>query len=167
MTVQTSDEYEIAPNIDPSKAQYITPSVRAENGAESVVTVTSRDHEWTIDEPTEKGGTNQGPTPLESLLGSLVGCESVVLKLVAKAIGFRYSGLSIDCTGTADMRGARGVKGVRPYFTKVEMVIDIATDETAKRLDLLRRNVEQRCPVMNLFDGAGVEMDVTWKTRPA
>ena len=155
------------PDIDPTKAQYITPRVRAANDAQSVVTVTSRDHEWLIDEPTEKGGTNRGPTPLESLLGSLVGCESVVLKLVAKAIGFDYSQLAIDCTGTADMRGARGVKGVRPYFTKVEMVIDITTGENDRRLDLLRRNVEQRCPVMNLFESAGVEMDVSWKvTRP-
>ena len=155
------------PDVDPTKAWYITPSVRAENDSASRVTVTSRDHTWSIDEPTEKGGTNQGPTPLEALLGSLVGCESVVLKLVAKAIGFEYDGLSIDCTGTADMRGARGVKGVRPYFTKVEMVIDLTTGESDKRVDLLRRNVEQRCPVMNLFEGADVEMDVTWKvTRP-
>ena len=165
MNAQT-DGYEIKPDIDPSKAQFITPSVRATNGAESIVTVTSRDHEWSIDEPTEKGGTNQGPTPLEALLGSLVGCESVVLKLVAKAIGFSYAGLTIDCTGTADMRGARGVKGVRPYFTKVEMVIDLRTNEPEKRIDMLRRNVEQRCPVMNLFNGAGVEMDVTWKISP-
>lgn len=47
------------------------------------------------------------------------------------------------------------------------MVIDIVTEESEQRLALLRRNVEQRCPVMNLFDGAGVEMDVTWRTsRP-
>ncbi|MEM8663145.1 MAG: OsmC family protein [Pseudomonadota bacterium] len=166
MSTQT-DGYEIQPDIDPSTAKYITPTVRATNHAKSLVTVTARDHTWTIDEPTEKGGTNEGPTPLEALLGSLVGCESVVLGLVAKAIGFQYSGLTIDCTGTADMRGARGVKGIRPYFTKVAVTINIATDEPQKRLELLRRNVEQRCPVMNLFEGADVEMDVTWNVSPA
>ena len=78
------------------------------------------------------------------------------------------SGVLEDSGGfrlAADMRGARGVKGVRPYFTTVDMVIEIETDESEKRLELLRRNVEQRCPVMNLFESADVEMNVIWKTR--
>lgn len=164
MTTQT----DLKPDIeDTENPTFVRPHVRSTNKADSLVTVTSRDHEWLIDEPKFKGGTDLGPTPLESLLGSLVGCETVVLGLVAKAIGFKFSDLNIDCQGKADMRGARGVRGVRPYFTEVTMTIEIATDETSDRLALLRRNVELRCPVMNLFGAADVEMNVKWTTIPA
>ncbi|SNT02062.1 OsmC family protein [Tropicimonas sediminicola] len=161
-----SDAYEIPPSIENTKtATLVHPKVTSRLRDGFLVSVSSRNSRWIIDEPEHKGGSDLGPTPLESLLGSLVGCESVVLKLVAQAIGFEFTDLTIDCTGTADMRGARGVKGVRPYFTSVDMVIEIETDETAQRLELLRRNVEQRCPVMNLFESADVDMNVTWKAR--
>lgn len=159
-------EYEIAPTIENTKtATLVHPLVKSRSTSGTYVSVSSRSHRWIIDEPEIKGGSDLGPTPLESLLGSLVGCESVVLKLVAEAIGFAYDELTIECEGTADMRGARGVKGVRPYFSSVTMTIELTTDEDDKRLELLRRNVEQRCPVMNLFESADVEMNVTWRTR--
>ena len=158
---------EVDPGLDPSKAHIIHPRVTSENVQGTTVRVATDDHAWIIDEPKIKGGANLGPTPLESLLGSLAGCKSVVLRLVANAINFDYSGLKVDCVGTADLRGARGVKGVRPYFTHVKLTLDLTTDEPADRIDLLKRNVELRCPVMNLFDRANVEMDVTWNTIPA
>lgn len=159
------NDFDIAPSIENTKsATLVHPTVTARQTGGTLVSVGTRSHRWIIDEPTHKGGTDLGPTPLESLLGSLVGCETVVLQLVADAIGFKYSDIEITCEGTADMRGARGVKGVRPYFSAVKMVISLTTDEPAKRLELLRRNVEQRCPVMNLFESADVKMDVSWQT---
>ncbi len=41
------------------------------------------------------------------------------------------------------------------------------TDEPAERIAKLRKNVEYRCPVMNLLRDADVDLDVTWETRPA
>ena len=129
-------DYEIAPSIENTKtATLIHPTVTARQKSGTLVSVGTRSHRWIID----------------------------VLKLVADAIGFDYSDVEIECEGTADMRGARGVKGVRPYFTSVQMTIRLTTDEDARRLELLRRNVEQRCPVMTLFESADVEMDVTWQ----
>lgn len=159
-------ENEVDPGLDPDKATFVRPRVTSSHTAGTKVTVTSRAHSWVIDEPAHKGGTDLGPTPLESLLGSLVGCETVVLQIVAKAIGFQYASVDITCEGTADMRGARGVKGVRPYFSSVRMDITLATDEPEHRIDLLRRNVELRCPVMNLFAAADVELDITWAIVP-
>ncbi|MBD3624894.1 MAG: hypothetical protein HUJ24_05845, partial [Rhodobacteraceae bacterium] len=46
------------------------------------------------------------------------------------------------------------------------LVIKWQTNETERRIDLLRRNVEHRCPIANLFKDAGVEMDVTWDIVP-
>jgi len=53
--------------------------------------------------------------------------------------------------GAADGRGSRGVRGVRPYFNWVKLKIRLHSDEPPDRLEWLRKNVEYRCPVMNLF----------------
>ena len=163
MSTQT---YEVDPGLDPETAHLIHPRVTTVNSQGTTVRVSTQSHDWIIDEPAHKGGGDLGPTPLESLLGALAGCETVVLRLVANAINFKYTDLKIDCEGIADLRGARGVHGVRPYFTAVKMTLTLTTDEPRNRIDLLQRNVERRCPVMNLFSSADVDMEVTWKTVP-
>ena len=76
---------------------------------------------------------------------------------------FSYKAVDIDADGEVDQRGSRGVQGVRPYFNWVRMRIRVHTDEPQERLDRLARNVEYRCPVMNLFRSADVELDVIWE----
>lgn len=155
--------HEIPPSIDPSKRVLVKPNLTASNAAELKTVVRVRHMDVMVDEPIEKGGSDLAPTPLETVLAALVGCEAVVLHAVAKAIGFKNDGVEFECEGDANLRGARGVKGVRPYFETVRLNINVSTDEPEKRLDLLRRNVEQRCPVMNLFQDAGVSMQVDWQ----
>ena len=43
----------------------------------------------------------------------------------------------------------------------------VPAEELEDRLDRLARNVEYRCPVMNLLAAAKVEMEVTWTQKPA
>ena len=42
---------------------------------------------WTLDEPADKGGTGLGPTPVQSLLGALVGCFTMSLEFAARRAG--------------------------------------------------------------------------------
>lgn len=114
------------------------------------------------DEPDTLGGTNRAPSPLELALVSLVSCDGVIIHGVAEAMRFAYSRVEFDCSGQIDVRGPKGVKGARPYFEKVDMTIRITADESEERLQKLRRNVEFRCPVTNLFVAAGVDMNVEW-----
>ena len=55
----------------------------------------------------------------------------------------------------------------RPYFEKIDMTITVYTDEPSDRLEKLKKNVEFRCPVMNLMRAADVELNVTWQAEPA
>ncbi|MEK9723613.1 MAG: OsmC family protein [Rhodospirillaceae bacterium] len=119
------------------------------------------------DEPDTLGGTNSAPNPLESVLISLVGCDGVIINGVAKAMGFAYKAVDFDCESQIDVRGSKGVPGVRPYFESCKLKIVLYTDESQKRVDQLIRNVEFRCPVMNLLRAADVHMDVDWQVRPA
>ena len=56
--------------------------------------------------------------------------------------------------------------GVRPYFDSAELRIVLYSDEPEGRVEQLIKNVEFRCPVMNLLRAAEVEMHVAWEVRP-
>jgi uncharacterized OsmC-like protein len=154
----------LPPDVDPDKKLLGVREIRAINAAEARTVSRVRDFEVVTD---EKTGTNIGPSPLETVLCALVGCEGVIINRCAKAMGFRYSGVSFDCDGWVDARGSRGVVGVRPHFQRVALKIVIDTDENDVRLAKLRKNVETRCPVMNLLKDADVTLDVTWERRGA
>jgi uncharacterized OsmC-like protein len=154
----------LPPDVDPDKNLLGVREIRAVNAAEARTVSRVRGFEVVTD---EKTGTNIGPSPLETVLCALVGCEGVIINRCAKAMNFQYSGVEFDCDGWVDARGSRGVKGVRPHFQRVALKVIITTGETPERLAKLRKNVEMRCPVMNLLKDADVTLDVTWETRSA
>ena len=51
------------------------------------VSVRTDRHEWFADEPVADGGTGQGPTPYEMLLGSLAACTALTVRYYAKFKG--------------------------------------------------------------------------------
>ena len=154
-----SDPDLLPPSVDPNtKALGIRRvSARNEAGTRSVMMV--RDHILISDEK----DTNTGPTPLEMALSSLLGCEGVIINRCAEAMQFAYTAVDLEADGEVDQRGSRGVQGVRPYFNWVKMRIRVHTDEPEDRFQRLIKNVEYRCPVMNLFRSADVKMEVAWE----
>lgn len=149
----------LPPSVDPNTSALGIRRVVARNEASTRTVMMVRDHVLVSDEK----GTNTGPTPLEMCLSSLLGCEGVIINRCAEAMQFQYTGVDIEADGEVDQRGSRGVQGVRPYFNWVRIRIRIHTDEPQERLDRLARNVEYRCPVMNLFRSADVTLDVRWE----
>ena len=149
----------LPPSVDPDKKALGIRRVIPRNEASTRSVMMVRDHVLISDEK----GTNTGPTPLEMCLSSLLGCEGVIINRCAEAMNFAYTGVDIEADGEVDQRGSRGVQGVRPYFNWVRVKIRVHTDETQDRFDRLARNVEYRCPVMNLFRSADVQLDVTWE----
>ncbi|HSR56518.1 MAG TPA: OsmC family protein [Alphaproteobacteria bacterium] len=149
----------LPPDVDPDKPLLGVREVRGTNAAEPKTVSKVRDFTIVTD---EKTGTNIGPSPLETVLCALTGCEGVIINRCARAMNFKYSGVDFECDGWVDARGSRGVRGVRPHFQKVSFKVLLKTDEPESRIEKLRKNVEMRCPVMNLLADAGVELDVSW-----
>lgn len=158
-----SDPDLLPPSVDPNKKLIGVRKVQARNDATPRTVITVRDFEVITD---EVSGGNTGPTPLETVLAALLGCEGVIINRCAEAMKFDYAGVDLECEGTVDARGSRGVVGVRPHFQSVALKVRIQTNEPAERVAKLRKNVESRCPVMNLLADADVEMIVEWQTVP-
>ncbi|MDH3239043.1 MAG: OsmC family protein [Alphaproteobacteria bacterium] len=150
----------LPPDVDPDKSLLGVREIRATNKAEPKTVSTVRDFTVVTD---EKTGTNIAPSPLETVLCALTGCEGVIINRCAKVMNFKYTGVDFECDGWVDARGSRGVRGVRPHFQKVEFKVLLKTDEPPERIEKLRKNVEMRCPVMNLLADAGVELNVIWE----
>jgi len=158
-----SDTDLLPPSVDPNKAAIGIRRVSARNEGSTRSVMMVRDHVLITDEK----GTNTGPTPLEMALSSLLGCEGVIINRCAEAMKFEYTAVDLDADGEVDQRGSRGVQGVRPYFNWVKMRIRVHSNESDERFERLKKNVEYRCPVMNLFRSADVDVQAIWEKIPA
>ena len=156
----TEDDDLLEPSVDPKKRAIGIRRVTAVNEGSTRTVMTVRGHTIVTDDEKE---SDTGPTLLEMTLASLNGCEGVIINRCAQAMGFKYSGVEIESEGEVDQRGSRGVRGVRPYFNWVQLTIRVKSSETPERFAKLAKNVEFRCPVMNLFRSADVDVTADWQ----
>jgi uncharacterized OsmC-like protein len=116
----------------------------------------------TLDEPVPHGGTGQGPSPLQAVLGALCGCEAVTFHRTAAELGLRYESLDFEAAFTIDIRGRQGDRSVRPHFQTVRVRAVVATTESLPALAAVIEETEARCPVMNLLLDAKVDLHIEW-----
>lgn len=118
------------------------------------------------DEPIAHGGTGEGPSPLQAVLGALCGCESVTFHRTSKDMDFSYEGIEFEAAFTIDIRGRLGMREVRPHFQTVKMEATVRTNESQERLAEVVEETEGRCPVYNLLEDAGVNLETRWIRQP-
>lgn len=117
---------------------------------------------FATDEPVGHGGTGEGPSPLQTVLGALCGCESVTFNRTASDMGFTYEKIEFAAEFTIDIRGRLGVPGVRPHFQTIRVEAVVTTPESEERLREVVEETEARCPVFNLVQDAGVRTEMRW-----
>lgn len=117
------------------------------------------------DEPVLHGGTGTAPSPLQTVLGALCGCESVTFCRTAKDMGFQYRGIEFEAMYTIDIRGRLGDRSVRPHFHTVRVQAMVDTEEPEDRLQQVIEETEVRCPVFNLLKDANVKLEMLWVRR--
>ncbi len=115
-----------------------------------------------LDEPASGGGTGEGPTPLQSVLGALCGCEAVTFRRTASDMGLDYRSIRFDAAFTIDIRGRLGDRSVRPHFQSVRVRAIVTTEASLADLQSVVTETEARCPVMNLLLDAGVDLKIDW-----
>lgn len=122
--------------------------------------------EWgsfVTDEPVAHGGTGEGPSPLQTVLGALCGCEGVTFKRAAADFNLEYEGIEFEAAYTIDIRGRLGDRTVRPHFQTVKVVAKVYTSASHERLREVVEETEARCPVLNLVKDAGVDLTMVWQ----
>lgn len=115
-----------------------------------------------LDEPANAGGSGEGPSPLQSVLGALCGCESVTFRRTATDMNLTYESIRFDAAFTIDIRGRLGDRSVRPHFQTVRVRAIVTTDASLFDLEAVITETEARCPVMNLLLDAKVDLQIDW-----
>ena len=128
--------------------------------------VTVRDVGLTIDEPQERGGTNHGPAPTETLVASLIGCTSVIGHKCAARHGVRLQIVQIGAEASFDRRGVTLQEQVDIPFPRIRLTIRVRTDADSDRLERLKEDLRRFCPVSTVLRRAGTEIDEVWHVEP-
>lgn len=125
-----------------------------------------RDVEGIVDEPEARGGTNQGLTPTETLMASLIGCTNVITQRIAHGMGVRIGALSVDAKARFDRRGAALEEEVERPFSDVRLAIRIRTDATPEQMTAIKADLGRFCPIAKVMRGAGIAIDEDWTVEP-
>ncbi len=108
-----------------------------------------RQHDLVLDLPPGQDGDDIGPTALELAGMSLAGCISTIWAKVAENSGVTYRKIRVEM----DLGKEQGTIGASETLVKVD------SDEDAGKLERVLDKTMRTCPVGQLFEQAGVEMD--------
>lgn len=127
--------------------------------------VSVRDLRSIIDEPKERGGTNLGPSPTETMMAALVACTNVITHRVAEKNGVHVHGLRIGLEADFDRRGVMMEEEVKVPFPGVRLRIDLTTDADAAAVEKVKRELPMYCPVSKVFQAAGTKVEEIWTVK--
>ncbi|HST55486.1 MAG TPA: OsmC family protein [Solirubrobacteraceae bacterium] len=106
-------------------------------------TVQVREHQVTVDEPTESGGDDAGPDPQELLAVSLASCTAITMEMYAARKGWDIGHVEVDVRYTPAERGCP---------TKFDLVLRLPDDLSDEQVERLRV-IAAKCPVHRTLDG--------------
>jgi putative redox protein len=106
-------------------------------------TVRVRSHDLTVDEPTDTGGHDDGPSPQELLAASLASCTAVTMEMYAHRKNWDIGGVEVTCEYSPADRGCP------TRFAIVMRLPEGLSDEQVERL----RVIAAKCPVHRTLDG--------------
>jgi uncharacterized OsmC-like protein len=119
-------------------------------------------HELVIDEPKSRGGTDMAATPLETLIGSLIGCTNVILNKIAQRDGVSVASLRVDAEALLDRRGVTLQEEVPVPFPTIKLAIAFSTDADDAKIARLRSDLGRFCPVSKILRQSGSKIEEIW-----
>jgi len=107
-------------------------------------------HSLVLDEPTELGGTDTGPSPGRLLAASLAGCTAVTMEMYAERKGWDIGAVEVEVEATYD----EGGHVAQAYALTVTLPAGLE-DEQRERLF----KIAAKCPVHKVLSGeASIEI---------
>jgi putative redox protein len=102
-----------------------------------------RQHHLTADEPTERGGDDDGPSPQELLAASLASCTAVTMEMYAKRKGWDLGPVEVQVEYLPAERGCP---------TKFTLALRLPSGVSQEQIERLRV-IAAKCPVHRTLDG--------------
>jgi putative redox protein len=124
--------------------------------------ISVRDVKVITDEPLERGGTNAGASPTETMMAALVGCTNNVATRIAHHQKLNFEIASIECDVEFDRRGVILAEPIDVPFPNITLTINVKTDATPEQLAEVEKMLPIYCPVSKVFRQAGSNVIEKW-----
>jgi putative redox protein len=116
------------------------------------VDVEAGSHTFVVDEPVSVGGTDQGATPYDYLLGALSGCMAITLRMYADRKGWPLESVRVQLRTTrghaADCETCETeTVGLATIERRIELSGPLSEDQRSRLL-----HVAGRCPVKQTLE---------------
>ena len=110
-----------------------------------------RGHVLTVGEPEEKGGADDGPTPMETFLGGLSACVAITLRMYANLKGLPVRKITVHADQERKARADLPADEIpewddREEIPFVDLKIEVEGDLTEAQIERLGY-IATRCPV--------------------
>ncbi|WP_419913191.1 OsmC family protein [Hoeflea sp.] len=122
----------------------------------------SRTFDMTIDEPIERGGTNEGPMPVEFVFVGLAGCTHVIANKLATHHGISFDSMDINILTTMDSRGTRLIEPIDVPFPKVTIDIAVTTHGAPEAVERVMNDLRHHCAVSKMLQQSGTDVVEKW-----
>jgi len=113
--------------------------------------VISRDVQMIIDEPIERGGTNEGPMPVEMVFAGLIGCTHVISNKLAIANKVEIVDMDIDVVTTMDSRGTRLIEPIDVPFPDTVLTIKATMNGDEDAIVNVIDKLQEHCAVSKML----------------
>jgi len=145
----------------------VTQKLEASCPTHSRTDVITRDVETVIDEPIERGGTNLGLAPTETMVAALAGCTNTILNKVAHSHGVDVIALSLDIEAKFDRRGVTLAEEVEVPYPEMTLNIALTTSADDAAIEKVKTDLPRFCPVSKVIRHSGTKLEEVWTiTRP-
>jgi putative redox protein len=115
---------------------------RRENGAVRN-DIEIRGHHLVADEPTDEGGQDEGPSPLEMLAGSLASCTAITMQMYAEQKGWDIGDVVVGVDYQPAQKGAP---------TRFELIVELPKELPEEQRTRLMQ-IAAKCPVHRTLEG--------------
>jgi uncharacterized OsmC-like protein len=116
-----------------------------------------------IDEPIERGGTNEGVSPTEAAFSALVGCTNVIGHKCAQKLGVDIGHMDFTMEVDFDRRGVLLMEEVEVPFKAIRLNVISDGALSQSELDHVGIETAKFCPLAKLYENSGTDLTVTWQ----
>ena len=102
-----------------------------------------RNHQITVDEPPDREGTDEGPSPQELLAASLATCTAITMEMYAKRKGWDIGRVEVGVDYAPAERGCP---------TKFKLELRLPKDTTPEQRERLQI-IAAKCPIHRTLEG--------------
>ena len=123
---------------------------------------TARGKSVIIDEPIQRGGTDEGPMPVEYVFMGLLGCTHVISNKLAKANGISFTSMDVDIQVTMDSQGTRLINPIDVPFPEVTLLIKAEYDGPREGAMQVVEKLRDHCAVSKMLQESGTKVVEHW-----